>query len=58
MDTGEVLGICYASFHVNAYTNITICDKDSPGSTREASEVELIYLIIFRRKHSIILLID
>ena len=29
MDTGEVLGICYASFHVNAYTNITICLKDA-----------------------------
>ena len=28
MDTGEVLGICYAGFHVNANTNITICKKD------------------------------
>ena len=45
MNPGAKLGVCNGGFSVYPNTNISICNKDSLGSTRQASEVLLIFLI-------------
>ena len=46
MNAGAKLGVCNGGFSVYPNTNISICNKDSRGSTRHASEVSLMFLII------------
>ena len=46
INAGAKLGVCNGGFSVYPNTNISICNKDSLGSTRQASEVSLMFLII------------
>jgi hypothetical protein len=38
-NAGEIVGVCTGGFSMYPNTNITICNKDSLGLTRQASEV-------------------
>ena len=38
-DAGAIVGVCTGGFSIFSNTNITICNMDSLGSTRQASEV-------------------
>ena len=38
-DAGAIVGVCTGGFSIFSNTNITICNIDSLGSTRQASEV-------------------
>jgi len=38
-NTGAIIGVCNGGLSILSNTNIKICNKDSLGSTRQASEV-------------------